>query len=351
MSLRNNFTGGLLIGLLVGAAIGAGAMWFVFPPGSISTGTATITTAGSSTVFPLSEVWAEEYNGLYSNTTVQVAGGGSGYGQTSVGTGDIDIGGSSSPIKTANFVTYPGLKQIPVALDGLAVIFNTDVNGTGMQKLTREAVIEIFQGNITTWEALESAYGVSVSATGTIKVYVRSDASGTTDTFSRWLKTNDSLWLRGSGEEITWGSHATAVNGNPGVATAVGIDSSGIGYVGLAFANETENTDIKQVALLNPTTGEYVLPSYDTVKLTVPTTITDSSVSLFNANITGAYPIARMLFYILNNETVTYQPIKFIRWCISDGQIHVRGVGFVEISGTAIPAFSASILDDLLALV
>ena len=128
-------------------------------------------------------------------------------------------------------------------------------------------------------------------------------------------------------------------------------DDAGIGYIGLAFANETANPDIIGCHLLNPTTGEYVKASYDSVKTAVPTTITDSSQSLFNADVTGAYPIARMLFYVLNNETVEYKSIKYIRWCLSDGQEFVRAVGYVEITDTAIVAFSQGILDDLAALI
>ena len=347
----NKFFSGLIIGLIVGAAVGAGAIWFLFPPGGpAGPSLATIKTAGSTTVYPLSQVWAEEYHNVYENTTIEVSSGGSGFGQTAVGAGDIDIGASSSPIKSANLVTYPGLKQIPVALDGLAVILNVGVNGSGVQKFTREMVIAIYQENVTTWEELETGYGVSILQTGTINAYARSDASGTTDTFSRWLETNDTFWVYGHGETVSWSSGVTSVQGNPGVATAVTVDDSGIGYVGLAFANETDNPDIIGCYLLNPTTGEYVKASYDSVKTAVPTIITDSSQSLFNADVSGAYPIARMLFYVLNNETVEYKSIKYVRWCLTEGQDFVRDVGYVEINGTAIVAFSQGILDDLTAL-
>lgn len=346
----SKFVSGLLVGLLVGAAVGAGAMWFLLPQGPAE-GTAVVTSAGSTTVFPLSEIWAEEYNGVYSNTTVQVAAGGSGFGQVSVGAGDVDIGASSSPIKSENLATYPGLKQIPIALDGLAVIVNVDVNGTGVQKFTREMVIAIYQGNVSTWEELETDYGVVIAQTGTINVYARADASGTTDTFTRWLNTNSSFWLYGNGETLSWASHVTTVEGNPGVATAVSVDDSSVGYVGLAFANETANPDIKKCSLLNPTTDEYIIPSFDTVKAAVPANITDSGASLFNSDISGAYPIARMLYYVLNNDTVSYQPVKFIRWCLTDGQAFVRDVGYIEVTGTAIASFSLGLVNDLAALI
>ncbi|MHA1917623.1 MAG: PstS family phosphate ABC transporter substrate-binding protein [Candidatus Ranarchaeia archaeon] len=351
-SLRNNLWAGLVIGLIVGAGIGAGATFILFPLGVTSgTGSASITTAGSTTVFPLSEVWAEEYYGVYPNTTVLVAAGGSGFGQTAVGVGDVDIGASSSPIKSANLATYPGLKQIPIALDGLAIIFNAEVNGTGMQKFTREAVIAIFQGNLTTWEQVESQFGVDINKTGAINVYARSDASGTTDTFSRWLETNDTYWLLGHGETISWGSHVVTVQGNPGVALAVSLDKSAIGYVGLAFANETTNPDIKKVHLKNPTTGEYVEASVTSVKATVPTEFTESGQSLFNANLTGSYPIARMLYYVLNNESVSHQPLKYIRWCLGSGQTFVQSVGYIDITGTAIETFSNGLITDLEGLI
>ncbi|MHA1713060.1 MAG: PstS family phosphate ABC transporter substrate-binding protein [Candidatus Ranarchaeia archaeon] len=336
---------GLCISILVSGLIATNRGYFILPLSEDNRYNHVITIAGSTTVFPLSEIWAEEYHLLYPNITIQVAKGGSGFGQKAVGSKDIDIGASSTPIQTVTLERYPGLKQIPIALDGLAVILNAQVNGTGLQKLNREAIIAIYQGNVTTWEELEAQYGVAIRQRGQIQVYARADASGTTDTFSRWLSTNSTFWRLGHNEIISWGRHVITVEGNQGVATAVSKDAAGIGYVGLAFANETINPHIKQVAIKNPSTGKYVLPRKEFVKAAVPQSLNNSSEPLFNRNATNAYPIVRMMYYIINNESVSYLIVKYIHWCLTTGQNFVHEVGYIEISSTKIENISLSILE------
>ena len=331
---------GLLVGLLVGTALG-----FYLAPHGVAP-TLRVTTAGSTTIYPLSTKWAGEYKAVFSSVQVQVSAGGSGVGQTQVAEGIIDIGASSSYPSSSYIADNPTVRIIPMAADALAIIARSDVNGTAGLKLTRSQVISILNGSITTWEAFEAAWGVSVAATGTINVYVRSDASGTTATLTKWLSLGLG-WSLGSSESISWPGlpNFHAVEGNPGVKSGVQGQAGSIGYVGLAFT-----TGVTAAVLFNQGNSEWVSPSPDAAKMAIPSSMVNPGVSLMDSNKTGAYPIVRLLFYLVNTLFLRQSAYDFIRWCLTTGQdpSWVRtDVGYLEIAGTGAETLAMSILASL----
>ncbi|MHA2117267.1 MAG: PstS family phosphate ABC transporter substrate-binding protein [Candidatus Thorarchaeota archaeon] len=253
----------LFVGLIIGILLGAGGLIFISPPpgGGVQ---GTITTAGSTTVYPLSQIWATEFNVVFPGLTVNPSTGGSGLGQSWVGQELIDIGATSSHPKQDYIDANPSIEILPVSADALGVVVNEAVNGSSFS-LDCDMVVAIFQRNITTWADFSTTFGVSVQQTGSIRVFVRSDASGTTSTFARWLETADQNinangaeyeWYLGHEEAISFPAGVNAVDGNPGVASGVEGDSLAIGYVGLAFLGDLVAAD-----LYNPGNGEWVTPS------------------------------------------------------------------------------------------
>lgn len=336
----SEFAVGLLIGLLVGGALG-----FYFAPRG-SSPTVRITTAGSTTIYPLSTKWAEEYEAIFPNVVVQVSAGGSGLGQTQAAVGIVDIGASSTYPSDTYRANNPTVRSIPVAADALAFIAHPDLNGTAGMRLTRNQVISIFNGSITSWEAFENTWAVSIAATGTINVYVRSDASGTTATLGKWL-TNGAGWALGQGETISWPAQPNfhAVDGNPGVKSSVQSQAGSTGYVGLAFID-----GVTAAALYNEGNGEWVSPSPAAAKLAIPSNITDPGASLMDSNTAGAYPIARLFFYLVNTQYLRTSAHDFVRWCVTTGQNTdwVRtAVGYVEITGTGAQTLALSVLGSI----
>jgi phosphate transport system substrate-binding protein len=358
---------GLIIGLLIGLPLG----FFLAPqapPASVN-----LKTAGSTTVYPLSVAWSGHY---FTDTSgvvkLEVSAGGSGYGRTSAVQGSVDFGAASSYKDPVDYGASSNdqISTIPVAADALAVVCNNAVNGSGENSIffEREWIIPIFQGNITTWEDLETEFGITVQATGSIQVYYRSEASGTTATFTQWLgeATYSSYnWTLGDDELINWPSGATfhGAEGNPAVANGVAGDSNGIGYVGLAF---TEG--LAPATLYNEGNDEWIVPSPESAKTAIPTSpfppfnIMDSSTS-------GAYPIARLIYYLVNTDPpatsflrtqygvqspygVRQDTVDFLNWALSEtgGQrIEVirQEVGYLEITGTGALTYSQNLVDSL----
>ena len=364
----SNIVVGLIIGLLIGLPIG----FFIAPqapPAGVN-----LKTAGSTTVYPLSVAWSSQY---FSSTNgfvkVEVSAGGSGYGRTSAVQGSVDFGAASSykdPIEYGAS-SNEQILTIPVAADALAVVCNPAVNSSGLS-FTREWLIPIFQGNITTWEDLETEFGISIDATGSIQVYHRSEASGTTATFTGWLERGEYStynWTLGDDELINWPSGPTihGAEGNPAVANGVASDTNGIGYVGLAF---TEG--LAAAVLLNEGNGEWVEATPETAKTAIPASPLPPF-NIMDSNTPGAYPIARLIYYLVNTNPPTTSflrtqygilppygvrsdTVAFLNWALSEtgGQrieIIREEVGYLEITGTGALTYSQNLVNSLSSVV
>jgi len=308
-----------------------------------------ITIAGSSTVFPLAQMWGDIYMEINADVSIEVTGGGSGLGILAAGEHTVDIGMSSHPLEDYHRSKYPNLVEIPIALDGVSVVANKNVNKS--LKLTRKMLVAIFSGKVKTWEDVERLFGVHIEASGEIIVCVRADKSGTTDVFSKWLSM-DPEWSLGSGEVVSWPKVDRFIsgNGNQEVLINVKNNPNAIGYVSFAYARGGEVVIAK---ILNPSTGEYVSPSAYTIKKAAQKPISHVGESLFDAEVSGAYPISRTLYFIVDGGYIASKEhvIKFIQWVLDrdGGQKSeiVRGVGYVEIEGTLLHELALTIVSKI----
>ena len=93
---------------------------------------------GSSTVFPITEAVAEEFQKQYPGIKVMVGISGTGGGFKRFGRGETDISDASRPIKPkeVELCKENGIEyiELPVAYDGLAVMVNP--NNTWVNHLT-----------------------------------------------------------------------------------------------------------------------------------------------------------------------------------------------------------------------
>lgn len=109
----------------------------------------TLSLNGSTSVAPVMEVLAESYRELNPGVTVDIQQTGSGAGITATVDGSCEIGMSSRALKDEELAE--GLTEITMAMDGIAVIVNTENPAEG---LTSEEIRRIFVGEITTWDQI-----------------------------------------------------------------------------------------------------------------------------------------------------------------------------------------------------
>jgi phosphate transport system substrate-binding protein len=229
---------------------------------------------------------AEEYKARNSGVSFEIAAEGSTTGIAAITDGTAQIGMSSRRAKATEMSAAQAkgvtLKPTIVAYDGIAVIVNT---GNPLTALTRRQVEQIFTGDITDWSAVGGN-------PGKISIYTRNTSSGTYSDFKDLaMKKRD---YAGSSQKMA---------GNEQIASEVGRNPNGIGYVGLAYM---EGAGIKVISI------DGAAPTKESV-------------------LAKKYPYARPTFYYTNGEA-TGEAAKFLEFTLSDaGQQIVSKVGFVPV--------------------
>lgn len=107
-----------------------------------------VSVVGSTSVTPVVEAMAEEYQSLNSGVSIDITSNGSSAGMTAAIDGSADIGMASREL---NEDEAAELTHQPVAIDGIAVIVN---NENPAEDLSMEEVRQIFTGEITEWSAV-----------------------------------------------------------------------------------------------------------------------------------------------------------------------------------------------------
>ena len=110
----------------------------------------TITLAGSTSVAPVMEVLADNYKKLNDGVEIEIQQTGSGAGIQSTIEGVCDIGMASRALEDEE--SKEGLESQQIALDGIAVIVNTD---NSVDELTTDQIMKIFTGEITDWSDIK----------------------------------------------------------------------------------------------------------------------------------------------------------------------------------------------------
>lgn len=106
--------------------------------------------SGSSSVTPLMEKLAEEYQKINKDVKVSVQQSDSTTGVTDATKGVSDIGMASRALTDEE--TAAGVDAKAIALDGIAVIVN--LNNT-LDEITSDSVLKIYTGEITKWSEVK----------------------------------------------------------------------------------------------------------------------------------------------------------------------------------------------------
>src|SRR6266699_1052107 len=229
---------------------------------------------------------AEQFKAQHPGTTFDIAAEGSTTGIAAIIDGTAQIGMSSRRAKSSEIgaASAKGVNMKPtiVAYDGIAVIVNA---GNRVKSLTKKQVEQIFTGEVTDWSAVGGSGGK-------ISIYTRNTSSGTYSDFKE---------LAMKKRDYAPGSQKMA--GNEQIASEVGKNANGAGYVGLAYTKAGGSKGM-------PIDG--VAPSVKTV-------------------LGKTYPYARPTFYYTSGEPSGLAK-QFLDFTIGPaGQKIVAQVGFVPL--------------------
>jgi len=247
--------------------------------GTSSWAAGSLKVAGSTTVLPISQLWAEEFMTKHSGVSISVSGGGTGTGISSLLNGTIDIANASREASEKEIDTAKARNEklvgTKIAKDGLAVIVNPANN---VKNLTMAQLKAIYSGSATSWNQ------VGGNASRAIVVVGRDSSSGTYGFFQEAVLGGGS-YVKGMLSQPS----------NAAVAQTVSQSKEAIGYVGLAYAEEFAKKGKVRILSISTKTGEAGR---------VPTAATVQS---------GTYPLWRYLYcYTLGKpKGVAAEFIKF----------------------------------------
>ena len=258
---------------------------------------------GSSTVFPITEAVAEEFQKLHRKVRVTVGISGTGGGFKKFATGQTDINDASRPIKVKekdkaakNGIDYI---ELPVAYDGLSVVVNP--KNEFLDYLTVTELRKIWQpgSTVKNWNDVRPDW-----PNKPIKLYGPGADSGTFDYFTKKI----------NGKSQASRSDYTASEDDNVLVMGVAGDTYSLGYFGYAYYKE--NQDKLKVVAIDGGDGP-IKPS--------ETTIND-----------GTYkPLSRPIFIYVSNKAAKRPVIKeFVSFYLKNATVLSKEVGYVPLPDT-----------------
>lgn len=257
---------------------------------------------------------------------------GSGQGKTDLAAGTSDWAASDSLVKDDEKANFKGpFLYFPTVAAPITVSYN--LSGVKDLKLSPETLAKIFMSTITTWNDAAIAAdnpGVTFPSTA-ITVAVRSDGSGTTSNFSKYLvAAAPSIFTVTAGDLVAW-PKAQAGRGNAGVAQIIKDTSGAIGYVDLSDANASNLV----TALIKNKDGKFVAPTLagTTAALAGATIKDDLSYNPLNAPGAETYPITAPTYVIVYvTPSTNAKAIKgWLTYLLSEGQDLAKDVDFAPL--------------------
>jgi len=248
---------------------------------------------------------------------------GSGQGKKDLAAGTTSWAGTDSKVADADKGSYPGGPlYFPTVAAPITVSYN--LKGVSKLQLSADTLAGIFMGSIKTWNDPKIAAdnpGTTLPSTA-VTVAVRSDGSGTTSAFSKYLaKAAPSTFTLTAGDTVQWPS-AQAGKGNAGVAQIVSQTDGAVGYVDYsdAVASKLSLASIKNKG------GSYVAPSPESASaaLAGATVGSDLFIDALDATGADAYPITTGTYVLVSatqKDAATANNLKgWITYLLTDAQ-------------------------------
>jgi phosphate transport system substrate-binding protein len=255
------------------------------------------------------------------NVTVTYNPTGSGTGKKEFGQGLTDFAGTDSTVKDTEAPAGTYL-YVPTVAAPITVSYN--LQGVDKLQLSPDTLGKIFQRDIKTWNdaaIVADNPGVTLPSTP-ITVAHRSDGSGTTNNFTKYLDAASESWKLGSGDTVAWPADTQGGEKNTGVANLIKNGNGAIGYVDLADATAS---GLKFASIKNKD-GQFVAPTLEgaTSALAGATVKDDLTYDPLNAAGAESYPITAPTYLLIKPKYDDANKAKlvkgFVDYILNDGQ-------------------------------
>lgn len=297
---------------------------------------ATLNGSGSSFQKVLEETAIAAFTQDNSGVTINYPGGGSGKGKSDLASKLVDFAGTDSAVKPEELPNFKGASLLYFPIAGGPVTLSYNLDGVDELKLSATTIAKIFQGTITSWDdaAIKAENSGTDLPSTKIVVAHRSDASGTTSNFTKYLDAAATgTWTLGKGDTVSWPANEQAGNGNAGVAQIVQTTKGAIGYVDFADAKAAK----LQMASVKNANGDFVAPSTDAASkaLAGAEVADDLTFNPLNAAGAGAYPITAptwILVYAQQPDKAKGDALKaYLNYILTTGQTLAPSVNYAPL--------------------
>jgi phosphate transport system substrate-binding protein len=302
--------------------------------------TAEGSTAQQNAIAEFNKVWGQTCSGknMSYNPT------GSGAGREQFIAKQVDFAGSDSALKdeqvkaAADRCGGNPAWNLPLVFGPVAMAFNID--GVDHLIVNGDVLAKIFQGQITKWNdpaiaALNSGAALPDTA---IKPIYRSDSSGTTDNFQKYLAAAaPQAWTKGAGSEFQGGAGEGAQK-SAGVVQAVQATPGAIGYVEKGFADQARLpfAQIDSGAGAVELTDDSAKKAIDAAKFAAEgNDLALDLNSLYGTKEPGAYPLVLATYEIVCSkgyDADTSAAVKsFLTTAANQGQQGLHAAGYIPL--------------------
>ena len=299
------------LGLLAAAAACGPSQNPAAGPGGAATGNALVTLDGSSTVFPISEAVAEEFQKADKSARVTVGISGTGGGFQKFCRGEIDISDASRPISGGEVESCAkaGIQfiELPIAYDGIAIAVNPKANW--IDKITVAELKKIWapeaQGKIRRWSEVRAGW-----PDREIHLFGAGVDSGTYDYFTEAI----------NGKAKASRGDFTSSEDDNVLVQGIGSDELALGFIPFAYYEENQQR-LKLVPVDDekPDNGAGpIVPGPDTIR-------------------TGTYqPLSRPVFIYVSMKSAERPEVqRFVDFYMKQAEELVREVNYVGLGANA----------------
>jgi len=266
---------------------------------------------GSSTVYPVTEAVAEEFQKANKGLKVTVGVSGTGGGFKKFCRGETDISNASRPISASEMKACKeaGIEyyELPVAFDALTVVINP--RNTWLKQATVAELKKMWepaaQGKITRWNQVNPSWPDQP-----IKLFGAGSDSGTFDYFTEAIV----------GKAKSSRGDYTASEDDNVLVQGVAGDVNAIGYFGYAYYAENTNK-LKALPIVEKEGKPAVAPSEQTV-------------------LNGTYqPLSRPIFIYVNAKSLDKPEVKkFVEFYMANGAKMAKEVKYMPLPAVAYKA-------------
>jgi len=326
-----------------GAGVSVQSLEAKAPSGAVS-----LEETGSSLLYPLFNLWVSGAKQKFPNLTVTTASTGSGTGVSAAATSTVQIGASDAYLAPSDLTAYPGIMNIPLAISAQFIAYNVP-GVTGHLKLTGMLLSQIYQGQVTNWDApaIKSINpGLDLPNLPIVTVH-RSDSSGDTFLFTSFLSDADPS---GWGTKYSYSTSiqfpnapgAEGAEKNTGMPTTCQATRGCVAYIGVSYLQKALQAGLGEAELQNKS-GNYELPTATAISAEASgyasQTPSTGTISMIFGPATDGYPIVNYEYAIVLEKQSSPQDAAaiqaFLAWAIDpsggNASTYLNQVNFVPL--------------------